>query len=210
MTRLLLVRHGQTEWNVTERFRGRADIPLDAAGLAQAERTADRIAGEWTPAAVYSSPLLRALATAKAIARPFSLQPQAEPGLIDIDYGKWQGRSPEEVRGGWPELLQAWYETPHRVKMPEGESLQDLKARGLKAVRAIGARHDGATVVLVGHTVINRVILLGVLGLGLGRFWNLRQDTCAINAVEMEGNRFVLVSMNDTCHLKRQSPTGIF
>jgi probable phosphoglycerate mutase len=74
----------------------------------------------------------------------------------------------------------------------------------MEAVRELAARHLGKTIVLVGHTVVNRAILLGVLGLRNHRFWRLRQDTCAINVLEVDGDNYTLVSMNDTCHLKGQ------
>jgi probable phosphoglycerate mutase len=138
MTRLLLVRHGETEWNREERFRGRADIPLNAKGLAQAEATARCIASRYQPAAVYASPLSRAVQTAEAIARRFSLPVQVHAGLADIDYGQWQGLSPDEVRARWPRL---------------------------QAIREISHAHEDRTVVAVGHTVINRVILLLMLGM---------------------------------------------
>jgi broad specificity phosphatase PhoE len=201
MTRIVLVRHGETEWNRVERFRGRADVPLNETGISQAEATARRIGRGWQATAVYSSPLSRAMRTAEAIATRFSLRVQIHAGLIDIDYGKWQGISPDDVREQWPELLSAWYQTPHTVRIPGGESLEELRARCAEVVREIVARHTDSTVVLVAHTVINRVILLVVLGLGSERFWHLRQDTCAINEIEADGDELTLVSMNDTCHL---------
>jgi len=202
MTRTVLVRHGQTEWNRVERFRGRADVPLNETGLAQAEATGRRVAAEWRPAAVYSSPLSRALRTAEAIARHFGLPVQPHPGLLDIHYGEWQGLTPDEVRQRWPEAARDWYEAPHLARIPGGETLDDLRSRGLAAVKELAARHEGGTIVLVGHTVINRIILLAVMGLGNDRFWRLRQDTCAINVFEAEGGDFTIVSLNDTCHLR--------
>lgn len=92
----VLIRHGQTDWNRVERFRGHADVPLNETGLAQAEITGQRVAAEWTPAAIYSSPLSRAVKTAEAIAKHFYLPVQIHPGLIDIDYGRLQGMTPEE------------------------------------------------------------------------------------------------------------------
>ncbi|MBM4450796.1 MAG: histidine phosphatase family protein, partial [Chloroflexi bacterium] len=94
MTKLLIIRHGRTEWNRVERFRGRADIPLDEVGRKQAEATASRIA-EWQLNTVYSSPLRRAMETAEALARPAGLEVKKLPDIIDIDYGQWQGLSPE-------------------------------------------------------------------------------------------------------------------
>ncbi|MBN2549253.1 MAG: histidine phosphatase family protein [Anaerolineales bacterium] len=199
---LILVRHGQTEWNRVERFRGRADVPLNKTGLAQAEATGQRVAAQWNPVAVYSSPLSRALQTAEAIAKHFNLPVQVHPGLADIDYGEWQGLTPDEARQRWPEQVNNWYNHPEQAHIPAGETLADLRARAMQTVSELAAHHAGETVVLVGHTVINRIILLGVLGLGNERFWHLKQDTCAINVFEAERDDFMLVSLNDTCHLE--------
>jgi probable phosphoglycerate mutase len=202
MTCIILVRHGQTEWNRVERFRGRADLPLNGTGLFQAQATGRRIADEWKPVAIYSSPLSRAIRTAEAVAWHFGLPVQMHPGLIDIDYGQWQGFTPDEARERWPEMIDAWYNAPQMARIPGGETLDKLRARGMGAVNELAARHGGQTVVLVGHTVINRIILLSVLGLADDRFWRLRQDTCAINVFEVEGGVFTIVSLNDTCHLR--------
>lgn len=200
-TRFILVRHGQTEWNRVERFRGRADVPLNATGLDQAAATGRRIAAAWQPAAVYSSPLSRAIQTADAVVSHFNQEVQVLPGLIDIDYGQWQGLTPDEASSRWPKLVDAWNNAPHTAHIPDGETLADVHARGLAAVRELANRHEGQTIVLVSHTVMNRAILLAVLGLGNDRFWRLRQDPCAINVFEVDRGDFTLVSFNDTCHL---------
>lgn len=205
MTRIILVRHGQTEWNRVERFRGRADVPLNETGLAQAEATGKRVASEWQPVAVYTSPLSRSVKTAESIAKHYDLKVQIHPGLADIDYGEWQGLSPEEAGQRWPEEIDAWYNQPHLARIPGGETLSDLRARLMQTVNELAARHTGETIVLVGHTVINRIILLGILGLGNDRFWRIKQDTCAINIFEAEAGDFVLVSLNDTCHLRESA-----
>jgi broad specificity phosphatase PhoE len=201
MTRIILVRHGQTEWNRVEQFRGRADVPLNETGLVQAEVTGRRIAAEWRPSAIYSSPLSRAVKTAEVIAGHFNLQVQVHPGLIDIDYGQWMGLTPDEVQERWPKVIDDWYNKPASIRIPGGETLEELRLRALGAIDDLAACHKDQTIILVGHTVINRIILLGVLGLSNDRFWRLRQDTCAINCFEAEGDDFTLVSLNDTCHL---------
>lgn len=185
-----------------ERFRGRTDIPLNETGLAQAEVTGRRIASEWKPMAIYSSPLLRAVKTAEAIARHFDLPVLTHPGLIDIDYGQWQRLTPDEVREHWPKMIDDWYKKPVSVHIPDGETLADVRTRAMDAVNELVDRHEEQTVVAVGHTVINRIILLGVLGLSNECFWRVRQDTCAINCFEAENGNFTLVSLNDTCHLR--------
>jgi len=185
-----------------ERFRGRADVPLNETGLVQAEVTGRRIASEWRPSTIYSSPLSRAVKTAGIIAGHFDFPIQVHSGLIDIDYGQWQGLTPDEVRERWPEMIDDWYNKPASASIPGGETLEELRSRTLAAIDELAARHKDQTIVVVGHTVINRIILLGVLGLSNDRFWRLRQDTCAINCFEAEGGDFTLVSLNDTCHLR--------
>lgn len=202
MTRIVLVRHGQTEWNRVERFRGRADVPLNDTGLAQAAAMGERVAAEWSPAAIYSSPLSRAVKTADAIATHSNVPVQVHPGLADIDYGKWQGLTAEEARTRWPDEVDAWYSRPQDARIPGGETFDGLRHRAMSVLKELGERHEGQTIVLVGHTVINRIILLGVLGLGNDRFWRLRQEPCAISVCEWDGADYVLVSMNDTCHLR--------
>lgn len=208
MTCILLVRHGQTAWNVTERFRGREDIPLDETGLAQAERTAARIAREWSTAAVYSSPLSRAVQTSQSIARQCGLSVQTEPGLIDIDYGDWQGLTREEAARRFPRRARRWFAGSFGVRPPGGEPLGAVVRRCLLAVRQIALRHPEQTIAVVGHTVVNRALILGALHLPAGLFWRLGQEPCALNLLETDGRNFTLKSLNDTSHLRGEALGG--
>ena len=183
-------------------FSGHADVPLNEKGLAQAEATGRRIAAECSPAAIYSSPLARAVKTAEAVAWHFSLSVRVHPGLIDIHYGEWQGLTPDEARARWPEVIEAWYNAPHTARIPGGETLDELRICAESMVNELATRHEGQTIVLMGHTVINRIILLAVLGLGNDHFWRLRQDTCAINTFEAEDRVFTIGSLNETYHLR--------
>lgn len=202
VTTVILVRHGQTVWNLEERFRGRANISLDETGLAQAEATARYVCAHWTPNAVYCSPLLRARQTAELIAQPLRVHERAHPGLLDIDYGAWEGYAVDDLRDqGWGKALETWYTHPHDAPIPGGETVQTVRLRAMGALGEIVERHPGETVVIVAHTVVNRLILLGILGLGNERFWHLGQDTCAINVLEFDGQFYKLLSMNDTCYL---------
>lgn len=201
MTRIILVRHGETEWNRVERFRGRADVPLNEKGRRQAQAAGSRVARLWRPDVIYASPLSRAMDTARAIAAHFELDVQAHPGLIDIDYGDWQGLAPDEAAKKWPVEIDHWYNHPEKALIPNGESLDDLRRRARKMLDALVRQHPDQTIVLIGHTVINRVILLSVMGLGSERFWRLRQDTCAINVFDAIDDDFIIVSLNNTSHL---------
>jgi probable phosphoglycerate mutase len=198
---VILVRHGRTAWNRVERFRGRADVSLDDVGLVQAAATGRRLAATESLVAIYTSPLGRAVETGQAIGKACGVAVQPHTDLIDIDYGQWQGLTPEDARAGWPVEVDAWYRTPQTAAIPGGEALAEVRRRGLAAVRELAGQHAGESIVLVGHTVINRAILLGVLGLGDDRFWRIHQEPCAINVFEVDGDDFTLVALNDTGHL---------
>ena len=129
---ILLVRHGQTGWNQVERFRGHADIPLNEIGLAQANTTAKRIAAQWKPTAVFSSPLSRALVTAQKISTAINLTAIPSSGLMDIDFGQWQGLTPEEAQTQWPEQIDNWAHAPQELAIPGGETFDQVQSRALK------------------------------------------------------------------------------
>lgn len=201
LTRIILIRHGQTEWNRAEKFRGRADLALDETGVRQAKAAAERIAN-WPVSAFYTSPLKRALMTTQILASPFNLPVQPLSGLLDIDYGRWQGLSPEEAAAQDRNLFARWLEYPHQVQFPEGESLQDVRSRAVAALDSVLEDHKDKTVVLVSHMVVCRVLLCAVLGLDNSHFWQVAQDVCAINILEEKDGALVVTLTNDTCHLK--------
>jgi broad specificity phosphatase PhoE len=200
MIEIILVRHGETEWNRREIFRGRADIELSETGAKQAELLAKYLS-QAKIAAIYSSPLRRALKTAEAIASHHSLEVKTAAGLIDLDYGKWQGLRHQEVTVSYQELYGAWLKNPHRVKMPAGESLDDVRRRAIGVVDGVIRQHEG-TVVLVSHRVVNKVLICALLGLDNSHFWNIRQDVGAITTFTYENDRFTLTRQNDTSFLK--------
>jgi len=207
-TTLLLVRHGQTVWNQENRFRGRANIPLDEVGQAQAEATGYYIAEHWTPNAVYCSPLLRARHTAEAIAAPHFLHERAHPGFLDVDFGAWEGQTEAQVRERWSQALDTWFTVPHNTPLPGGERLDMAQMRAMGALREVVTRHLDATIVVVSHTAINRLMLLGLFDMDIAHFWHLGQGLCAINHLEYEGQDFKLLTMNFTAHVDTLYPAA--
>jgi broad specificity phosphatase PhoE len=203
LTRIILIRHGRTAWNEGEgeRLRGRSDIELNDEGLAQARSTALKVR-EWEVAAVYSSPLKRATMTASIIAEPLHLQVEALPGLIDVDYGQWQGLTLKQAAADNESLYKLWLKNPEEVRFPGGEGLEDVKRRALTGVEAVASRNPELTTVLVSHKVVCKVLICSLMGLGLRDFWNVQQDLCALNIVEMSDNGPVIRLVNDTCHLR--------
>ena len=198
------MRHGQTEWNRVERFRGRADLSLDETGRLQAEAAALRLKAEHV-AAIYSSPLKRAIQTADAIAKQLKLPVQPLEGLIDIDFGSFQGLSAEEATKKDGELFKMWVERPHLVRFPEGESLDIVRQRVLAAVDDVATKHKDQTAILVSHTVVCKVLMCAMLGLDNSHVWQVRQDVNAINIFELRDGVPLIISVNDTCHLKSLS-----
>ncbi len=201
MTTILLTRHGQTEWNREERFRGQIDLALNATGERQAQALAERLAA-FPVTAVYTGPLQRAVRTGEICAQRLGLTAEVLPGLLDLNLGAWQGLSPAEVAARYPEAHRQWLEAPGEVRFPEGEGLADLQRRAVGALETAIARHPGETVVLVGHMAVNKALLCAVLGLDLNHYWALRQDTCCLNIFRCHGpQRYEIVALNDTCHM---------
>jgi broad specificity phosphatase PhoE len=147
VTKVLLVRHGATEWNHTKRAQGHADIELDEEGRQQARHVANELAG-YDIAAVYSSDLKRALDTAAPIAAAHRVGVTADPAFREIDQGEWEGLHVDEIRRRWPEL---WGPARHYCARPGGESPQEVRERALAGLARVAARHPGATVVVVSH-----------------------------------------------------------
>jgi broad specificity phosphatase PhoE len=148
MTELLLVRHGETDWNAERRFQGHADPPLNDVGRAQARRLADDLAGEHIDA-VYTSDLARARETATIVAERLGTPVVPLSELREIDVGDWQGLTWPEVEERYPEGVRAWHESGHGWE--GGETYQQLGERILAVLRRIAAEHADERVVVVGH-----------------------------------------------------------
>lgn len=201
MTRLLLTRHGHVEGIRPARFRGRAELPLTPIGLAQADALAQRIARQWKPAAVYTSGLQRCVVTGARIGALTGAPSSVAGGLMDLDYGRWQMRTHDELRTEAPEAFNLWHTAPHLLRFPDGESLQDLLARTANALRAVLTRHPTDAVVMVGHDSVNRALLLQLLDQPLASYWKLAQDPCCLNEVLIDNGRVLVLRVNDTSHL---------
>ena len=202
MTKILLTRHGHVDGIRPARFRGRADLPLTAQGLAQADSLARRIARHWKPAAVYTSALQRCVVTGGKVAAACGVAASVHDGLGDIDYGAWQMRTHEDVSAEAPEAYRRWHAAPHLTRFPGGESLQDVVARTADVLRMVLERHAAETVVLVGHDSVNRALLLQLLDQPLSAYWRLSQDPCTLNEIEVAAAGDVRIGcINDTSHL---------
>ncbi len=207
MTEIILARHGETEWNVAEIFRGQIDIDLNETGVKQAELLSGYLSTS-AIAAVYSSPLKRALKTAEIIAQPHKIKVDVEPDLIDFNFGKWQGLSHQEVKEKYRDLYATWITHPEQVRMPDGEALEDVSKRVIRVRNKVIENHRG-TVVIVGHRVVNKVMICTLLGLDNSHFWKIRQDTCGISIFSYLNEQFILTKHNDTSFLRPVAGTPL-
>ena len=200
--RVLLARHGETEWNATGRYQGQEDIELSPVGEAQACALGQRLRDVHIDRAV-ASPLSRALRTAQlALGRERASLLHTDAGLMEIAHGEWEGLFTHEIRQRDPERLRAWREMPHDVLMPGGESLQQVLDRAWPALaRACDGMRADETLLVVAHDAVNRVLLCRVLGLPLQRLWSFRQAPTTLNLLEgPDVDHLDVVRLNDCAH----------
>ncbi|MEV1330707.1 bifunctional RNase H/acid phosphatase [Micromonospora costi] len=202
-TRLLLVRHGETEFTEQGRYSGRGDVALSARGREQVAATARRVAALVPGAvAVVSSPLSRCTATAGAIADALGGRPvRLDDDLIECDFGAWEGRTFAEVRDGWPGELDAWLAST-AVAPPQGESFVEVAERARRAVAALCEAYPRETVVVVSHVSPIKLMLRDALAADDAFLHRLYLDAAGISVVDLWPDGGVAVrSVNDTAHL---------
>ncbi|MGI5837675.1 MAG: histidine phosphatase family protein, partial [Chloroflexota bacterium] len=166
MTRLLLVRHGQTDWNLEGRWQGASEVPLNAAGWRQAKEIADELAVQRVDA-VYSSPLSRSYDTARLIAQRQGLGAAVDPRLKEINLGRWEGMLSGRIAEEYPELYRQWSEDPRPIRPPEGETIREVHDRAIALVEELVNSHPEGNICLVTHKTTIVVIRCHYLGLSL-------------------------------------------
>lgn len=206
--RLLLVRHGETQWNRESRFQGIKDIPLNENGKAQGRKAAQFLKDVPIDFAVTSS-LSRPTETAELILEYHSdVTLESTPELQEICHGLWEGKLQSEIEAEFPGLLTQWQEAPETVQMPEGETLQQVWDRAIAAWQKIVEDHSNShspqTGIVTAHDAINKVIICYLLGLKPDNFWNIKQGNGAVSVIDYpqgaEGKP-VLQAINITTHL---------
>ncbi len=168
--RILIARHGETEWNLSRRFQGHLDSPLTERGNEQAQRLASRLARE-PVAAIFSSDLGRAMQTATPIADALGLEVRTSPLLREIDCGTWTGRLKEELAREDPTGIERYRIRPSEHRMPDGESLADVQARGLAFLREVQARELRRPILIITHHIVVETIVVHALKRDLSQLW---------------------------------------
>jgi len=200
-TTVFLVRHGQTDSNVTGFYMGWSNEDLNEAGYNQAHNLASRLAG-LPIASIYSSPLQRAYTTATILGEPHKLEPRVLDDLIEIRLGDWQGLHMDEIQQRWPELWQQSRIDPSEITMPNGESFNEVTERAVRAFeRIVGANRD-KQVIIVTHDVVVRVLVAYTLGVSNSIYRRFQIDNASLSVVRTVDSVYRLTTLNDTSHLE--------
>jgi len=221
MLRLLLIRHGETDWNASGRYQGQMDIPLNEAGVEQARilgyRLRNELSGPIEPSgltgsinALYASDLARAWQTAQIVGEAYGLAPRPEPRLRELSFGEWQGLTYQEIGERDPEALAAWNRDRVNCRPPGGESLGAMAARVRALLDDVRRDYRDGTVVLVSHGGTIRIILCVLLGHPLADYWQFAVDNTAIAEIEVHTLGPVVVRWNDAHHLRQLHRQDVF
>ena len=201
MARLLLVRHGTTEFNSTRRFMGYSDIELDADGYRQVERLRDRLANEKIDA-VYSSDLRRALATAEVISAGREVDIVTCPELREVNYGACEGLTFREIGSSYPDVAEKCVNFTLELAFPDGESFEEFIERTSTFLDRLNQHAPSETILITSHNGPLKVLVCRFLGIDMEHWWQIRIDTASLSIVDTNPRGAIISLLNDTSHLK--------
>lgn len=193
MLEIILVRHGETDWNKSQRIMGRQSVPLNAEGRRQA-KTLAKFLKDVTIDRIYSSPVLRARQTAELMVRGRSLEIIEEESLAEIHYGEWVGKYFAEVRGS--EAFETYWCTPSLAQAPGGELMSSVLGRAVSFIETLQNRHTEGRVLLVSHADVIKVILVHCLGINLDQLHKLRVDNGSLSYLLFANGRVRVLAIN--------------
>ena len=200
MVRIILVRHGETTWNIAGRYQGQEDTPLSPLGQRQGQLLAQALKDIPIDYCL-SSPLQRAYQTCSYCAELHQLTPIKDARLLEINHGTWEGVLAEDIQKQYPQEFELWHSSPQLVQMPQGENLEDVRQRVRAAFDEYAVKYAGKTILVAAHDAVNKAIICDVLGLGMEHFWQIKQDNTCINVLEYQKGTWRLVLLNSTNHL---------
>lgn len=210
VTRLLLVRHGETDGNAQGRTQGLRDVPLNAMGRQQAA-SVGALVGSMLPVAVYSSPSSRARETAATIAAPLDIEVAIDERLSEVDHGLLDGLTGEELAAQYGDFARRWREEdPTDIPIPGGESLGQAQQRMIAAAEAIRRAHPDQAVAVVSHNLALHTLICHALGIPLRAWRTFRIDLASLSVVEMrDDGRWAVAGLNERCHLTEPAPSPL-
>ncbi|NLJ79709.1 MAG: histidine phosphatase family protein [Firmicutes bacterium] len=205
MTKLILIRHGETLWNLEKRYQGQGDSPLSPLGREQAEKTGKFLASE-DISAVYCSDLKRAVLTAEAISKHHQMKPIITPQLREIAFGSWEGLTQEEIKREYPDILAARDKDRLNIRIPGAELPQEVVKRMRGVMEELPSKHKGQTIAIVAHGGSLRLTIASLLHIPLEKAYCLRLDNGGISQLfyrERDVNCFwEITALNCTVHLQ--------
>jgi len=201
MTKLYLIRHGLTEWNIHNRFQGSSDIPLCSEGIRQAQKLAERLKNIKF-SSIYASDLSRAYETAKIIAQFHNIQVKKIPELREISFGEWEGLTKDEILQLKTYDFLAWKSSPHKVEFPGDGSLKKVQQRIEAGLKEIIENNMGEDIVLVSHGGSLKIAIITLLGLDLSFYNKFWLGNTSLSIIEIRKDRNILSLLNDTSHLE--------
>ncbi len=199
MTQLLLVRHGETEWNLAQRFQGHTDVPLNEKGRQQAAAIAKRLADEEIHA-IFASDLNRAASTASAIAECHSCEVINEPLLREGNFGHWEGLTYAEIQARDPEAVKAWHEGILNFAPPGGETPRQLAERIASFYNKLLARYHDETLLLVAHGGSLQILICQLLDIPIEKFWQFNLSHCSYSSISIYEHGAIINVLNDRGH----------
>lgn len=199
--RLILIRHGETAWNSEHRLQGCTDIELNEKGRGQAEALA-QILRDMPISVIFSSPLKRALATAQIVAKYHNLEVNIEEDMKELNHGALEGLTRQEMETNYREFLSEWFKNPAKLKLPQGESMEDLQKRAWEIVEKIYSLQSEGMVAIVAHSLWNISLICKIMNLDLSNHRKLRQDAGSFSVAQLGGWGEGLISINNTLHLQ--------
>ena len=201
MSRLLLVRHGETELNSAERYWGHTDAGLSTVGLKQAEQLRHRLAAEEI-GAVYSSDLSRARVTAEIIVSSHHAEITACAELREVNFGELEGLTFAEVGQLYPEVAKLWVAGNPELKYPGGESIEEFSQRVGQFRPRLESNTPQETVLIVAHSASLRILLCYLMGWEPRHWRQLRLDLASLSVLDTYPQGAILNLLNDTSHLR--------
>lgn len=199
--RMIIVRHGESEWNRIHRYQGQLDAPLSELGVRQAEALAERLRTEQIDC-FYTSPLQRCSHTTEIIS---ALHPgvsvHQEPALMEIHHGEWQGKYAEEVTAQFSEGLNEWRKYPMRSQMPGGESFTNIYKRSIAFKERMLAAHQEQTIAVITHDVVIKILVADVLDMNMDAINRIWLTNGSISTIVYGEDMSYLASLSDACHL---------
>lgn len=201
MIRIILARHGQTEWNLLGKTQGHGDSPLTEVGISQAHDI-KRALKDVVIDVVYSSDLKRAYDTASIAVEGREVNIIPTTKLREMGFGDWEGKTIPEITKEYRDLYRDWRNIPDEIVFPNGESLKNIEDRVSSLIDEIKREHEGKTVLLVSHSIAMRVLLLHILKSPMSNLYGIKLDNCSISEFEIRDYGIVVTKVNDTSHLR--------